>query len=400
MNVRIAVVIPTRNRPELALDAVRSLMNQAAAIEIFISDNCSEPSEDLSALARSNSAVRYLRPARELSMTDHWDWALQQAMSASGASHFTIHYDRRYSYPDAWTQLATVCAGHPDLVVTYSVDSVADDPPPLRLWQTPWTGEVFEIETARVAVLVARGQVADAHQAIPILSNALVPRAILQRVIDTFGSICVSTVADACFASRLLAVEQRFLHVDRPVGVNYAPHRSSAMGFLRGGGGEYEDWRRTLGERPWLDASPVPGVSVGQNMFFHEYELVRRVTRDRLPPLDPRGVLQHLGAELRWVRVPAVRAELRKVLAAQGWEGDVTELPQRPAAAKVRQAFLQFLMARARYRPASISGFAFDSDSDALAYALRYPRARQTSARHLELLDPRRVERCGAGDHK
>ena len=34
------------------------------------------------------------------------------------------------------------------------------------------------------------------------------------------------------------------------------------------------------GDRPWLDAAPIVGLNMGQNVLFHQYELVRRVTDD------------------------------------------------------------------------------------------------------------------------
>ena len=77
MKATIAVLIPTRNRPELAVDAVRSLLDQDCALDIYVSDNSTDP-EPLREFARTEPRVHYLRPQTELSMPQHWDWAMRQ----------------------------------------------------------------------------------------------------------------------------------------------------------------------------------------------------------------------------------------------------------------------------------------------------------------------------------
>ena len=55
------------------------------------------------------------------------------------------------------------------------------------------------------------------------------------------------------------------------------------------------------GHRPWLDAAPILGLNMGQNVLFHEYELVRRVTDDpEFKPIEMRGYLRELGHSLPW----------------------------------------------------------------------------------------------------
>lgn len=387
MTATIAAIIPTRNRADLAIQAARSLLDQDAPIQVFLSDNSADP-DPLSGFARTEPRVHYLRPERELRMSEHWDWAVRQAMARSAATHFTIHYDRKYSKPGYWRALADLVARQPDMLVTYAMDSITDEPPPLRLWQTPWTGRNFRVGAARVIALVSAGRVADCHQAIPILTNSVVPRAVLDRIEARFGDVCNSTTGDACFSARFLALEQGFLHHDRTIAVALAPHRSAAMGFLTGGGRDYDDWENLWGDRPWLDASPFPGLNLGQNMYFHEYELVRRATGDRLPPLDRQGCLEELGAALRWVRDDAKRDGLRAELERHGWTGNPSRLPGRHPLAPLRDQLLCFLIRRFGFVPPSVSGVAFADDEGALEYALRFPQRPVRKPDHLAALAP------------
>jgi hypothetical protein len=311
--VAIAVVIPTRNRASYAIGAVRSLLDQKISLDIFVSDNSTNP-DQLRDFCRGEPRVRYLRPSAELSMGEHWDWALRQAMALSPASHFAIHYDRKLSKPGVWADLAAAESKRPDLLMTFPVDFVAHHPPPLRVWQTPWTGRLFLVRTARVAELLSKGQVEAISHALPVLSNCVVPRAVLQSILERFGNLCSSTGPDIAFMIRFLALNDRYVHFDRAAGILYGSVRSNGLGYLRGSGGDYADFLKLWGDRAWLQASPVPGVAVGSNMLFHEYELVRRETGDSLPPLDLAGVLNDLGGGLRWVHDPRMKAHLRGIL--------------------------------------------------------------------------------------
>jgi hypothetical protein len=389
--MKIAAVIPTRNRGSLAMAAVRSLFEQDCAIEIFVSDNSPAPDDALRAFCDTQPRVRYLRPERELPMGAHWNWAMHQAVERSDASHFTLHYDRKYSKANAWPHIAAVAATQPELLVSYTVDSIAIDPPPLRLWQVPWSGKAFLVQSARIAALVATGQVLAPGQALPVLTNCLVPRAILLAILDRFGSICDSAGPDSCFAVRVLALYDRFVYYDRALAVMYAADRSAGGGLFRHSGGDFPDWQKTWGDRPWLFAAPIPGLTLGQNIFFHEYELVRRETGDRLPPLDRAGYLDELGRALAWVSDVQTRAELHRLLVEHGWNGTPVPLPRQSLSARVRGGIVRLLAERLSIVPFGVSGCSFRDDAAALRYALKYPLPRTDDTRHLAALQPTEI---------
>jgi hypothetical protein len=387
MTITIAAIIPTRNRACLAIAAVRSLMAQDVSIEIFVSDNSTDP-DPLREFCRTEPRVRYLRPPVELSMPAHWDWAIRQAMGLSSASHFTVHYDRKLSKPAIWAELAAAVSRRPDALLSFPLDSICHEPPPLRLWQTPWTGKPFTIRTERVARLLSDGKVSAIAHALPLLSNCIVPRAVFDAIVERFGDVCNSTAPDSSFMARFLVLYGYYIHFDRAAGILYASTRSSGMGYALGGGGDFGDYRKRWDDRAWLDAAPIPGISLGGNALFHEYELVRRETGERLPPLDPAGVMNDLSTELRWINDPEMKADLRRILQEHGWNGAEPQ-PQAeylPHAAAYQKQVL-FRAKWFRVVPATISGFAFRDDETALRYALKYPRRAQKDADHLAILE-------------
>jgi hypothetical protein len=389
VNVSIAALIPTRARPDLALAAARSLLDQG--VEIYVSDNSASP-EPLRTLCAAEPRITYLRPPRELAMPDHWDWAIGEVLARSAASHVTVHYDRKISKPGAWERLAKVAAADPEMLVTFPLDQVTHFPPPLRLWQAPWTGKVFEAQCATVAAAIAEGRLDEIAQALPILSNCVVPRTVLEAIRARFGDYCRSTGPDSAFTARFLSLFDSYRHFDRACGILYGTRRSNGLGYLRGKGGDFADFRNMFGAGDWLAAAPLPGVNLGQNMLYHEYELVRRATGERLPPLDRAAIIEDLGRALVWIADPEVKAGMAAMLLAEGWSGAEAPPFERPKWAVRREELkCRWRMARHGEVPPHISGFRFRSDRNALRFALRYPRAPDAEAPHLAALDAAEV---------
>lgn len=430
-DVSLAVVIPTCNRAALAIAACRSLLEQTGLHhEVFVSDN-STSAEEAQTLARfcrerNDPRLTYLRPQAPLTMPSHWDWALGQVMNRSTASHLAVHYDRKITKPGHLRLLADVAGRFPDRLLTYAVDHVSDQPVPSTLWQAPWTGRVYEMMTSRVLELTARCRIDDMGHAFPILSNCVIPRDVLLAVRERFGSICDSTGPDSCFTYRFCALYDRYLHLDCSTGVIYAAHRSNGLGYLRQGGGDFGQFKEAWGDRPWLDAAPIPGLNLGQNMLFHEYELVRRARGgERFPQIDRDAYLKVLEAALRWVEDPKLRAEMRAVLETHGLPvhaaGSIASaasetstsppplstsvaqrlvrmLRSRYRALRRRQSIVLFLAEYFRVRPEHITGFTFDSDIRALRFALMLPRRRDEENPYLVPLLPREVYRPSSFD--
>lgn len=407
-DVALAVVIPTRNRAEMAIDAIQSLREQPGCnLQVFVSDNSSDEAEvrQLAAFcdALGDPRVTYMRAPENLSQGRHWDWATREALARSSATHVTVHYDRKVTRPGQAAAWAAVAAMHPEKVITYVAEFVSAEPPPLRLWRPPWTGKLYAVKTSRTLQLSARAEALEMGHALPILSNCIVPRAIVESIVARFGDLCVSTTADSCFTYRFCALHEDFLHLDRSLSVLYGSHRSAALGYLKGGvgGGDFADYRATWQGETWLEAAPIPGLNLGYNMLFHEYELVRReIGGDRFPPIDRGGYLRDLGRGLFWVRDADLKAKMRKVLEDNGWNGELPALFLRDEAPPTWRDVGRKLSGRAALfradhfgaEPPNLSGFEFHSDAQALRYALRYPSLPSLSAEHLAIVEPVEID--------
>ncbi len=420
--VSLAVVIPTCDRASLAIAACRSLLDQPGGGHVVVLSDNSTREDQRQMLASFCERLRdprvlYIRPDAPLPMPSHWNWAIAQALARTRASHLVVHYDRRVTRRGQLQQLADAARDFPEDVITFGSDHVADEPPPATLWQIPWTGRLYEMRTARVIALTAQCRINDMGQAFPILSNCVVPGGVLDSLRERFGDFCDSTGPDSCFTYRFCALHERYLHLDRPIGIIYAPHRSNGMGYLRQTGGDFGNFVEAWADRPWLEAAPIPGVNLGQNMMFHEYELVRRaVGSARFPPIDRDLYLSALKEALRWIRDPKVKADMRTMLEAQGMPPAAAEaaaprtpitwqtLPHRVvrrlryevrryATPKRRQTVSLFLADAFRIYPEHITGYTFRDDAKALRYGLKLPRPPQPDNPLLDPLEPCEVSR-------
>jgi hypothetical protein len=366
--MKLGFVLPTRHRAALAITAIESLLAQSGEVSVIVSDNSSSDDE-VRRLADFCGGIRdprllYLRCSPVLPMPAHWNWALEQALVRSDATHFGVQYDRKLWKPDQLQLLAAACASAPGTLVSYGCDFTYPAQSRIGAWQAPVSGKLYKIPTSRVVDMAAHGMIYEMGHAFPVLSNCMVPRRILERMRDRFGDLCNSSTPDAAFSFRFCAIEKSYRHLDRALAIIYAFDHSNGLAMFRGNsGGSWDDFTRLWGELPWLPEAPIPGLSLGQNVSFHEYNLVRRaVGGDRFPLIDFAGYLRELARALAFIQDPARKGEMRALLESHGWIED----PPR-ARPLYRRVF-------DRLRPPiGLQEHLFDTEEDAIGYLLKHP---------------------------
>jgi len=330
--VKLGLVIATRNRPAFAAANIRSVLSQDGDFVLVVSDN-SERAEDRDELERicrdaHDPRLLYIRTPKSLTMPSHWDWAMEQALARTDATHLGIQYDRRLWKPGAIHLLTAAIAAAPEMTTIYGWDSVfASKEHSVASWLRS-SGGLFEIRTAEIIERCARSEIVELEQVYPALANCIVPRGTFERIRVKFGNICDSDTPDAAFLFRVCAVDEVLHHYDRALIITYGYALSNGWSYLRGEqSGAWADWLKLWGDRPWIDAAPIPGLSLGFNVMFHEYNLVRRVAGDRFPPIDHDRYLNHLGNSLSYISGLEERSKMRGILKAHGWREPAPELP-------------------------------------------------------------------------
>lgn len=273
---RISYVIPTRNRPDLLERALCSVLRQTrCCYEIVVSDNSDEKYSLAvrDVLARNKSEfVRYIRPASVLSMTAHWEWAVQHATG----DYVGILTDRMFLKPHAVATLGqAILAASPSLL-TYLHDAIEDKVSPVRFKRWAYSGEIFTIPSTLVIEAARRGRMSRMW---PRMLNSLCRREVLDEVRAAYGQVFSGLAPDYSFCFRILDHLQSFSLVDARILVSAGKHRSNGGNFIRGSSaGDAGDFlklgRESEGEivfdgfLPWT--SPVPN-----NVELIEYERAR-----------------------------------------------------------------------------------------------------------------------------
>lgn len=361
----LGFVIPTRHRPEMAMAAVRALLAQDCIV--VVSDNSSRE-DDVRQLrelcdAAAGPRLLYLRPPEELAMAAHWDWALEQALARTAATHFGVHYDRMVTKAGGVEQLARACARHEETLIRYACDYTYASGGGFVGWQYPATGDDVEVRTARIVELTARGTLSTIGYTWPILTNCMVPRAVFERIRARFGTICDSATPDGAFLYRFCALADRYVFLDHPLTVMYGYGLSHGQAYLRRRAtSTQQDHVALWGGRPWLEAAPIPGLDLGLNIIFHEYNLVQRAAG--FPPLDRDGWLGELARGLPYLEDPQELAKMRALLAEHGWREEPAPPPP-PPPPLWRRALRR--LRRGKARPAAPSDPLFASEAEAIA---------------------------------
>lgn len=323
----LVVIVPTRNRAELAIRAIRSVLaDQVDEVWVLVSDNSTD-SIEVSRLhdyckGLDTPKVRYVRPPEPLAMSYHWEWIFKYALDNYPSNHITVLGDRRIFREGCLREVVDILRRHPGPILVYDQTTVIDHKLPVRIWQRPWSGQLLEIDGEDMLR-------ANAHAAwlglVPVLQNCVVTRQALAQVRERFGNWFLSFSPDYVFGFRALDVVDRILVYDKPIIIGSALGRSNGFSLSRGV--RTSDNKDFFSTNPGLErgfyAAPIPEILIANNAVFHEYGVVRgEAGSDRLPEIDVNNYLDTLFAEvIGLVEDPDLRRFYLNVLAGRGHLG-------------------------------------------------------------------------------
>ncbi len=300
---QLAVIIPTRNRSDLAIRSARSVIasQNDLAIRILISDNSTEANHsaaiDRFVESRPHGNLTLLRPQRPLPMTAHWEWAITEALQTAGASHFAFLTDRMSFRPGEVRSLIEIARHYPNDVISYTLDRIDDFSTPVRYRPLPRTGRLFRIESTLLLSLSSRMTF---FSCLPRMLNCVVPLEHLEQSKLRFGSIFSSVSPDFCFCYRCLALNDSILYFDKSVLLNYALGKSNGASIARGiPSKDSMDVLSTIKVSDLNSYTNLPEVITVGNAIVNEYNFVRRESSSaKFPPISARKYMDFLAAEV------------------------------------------------------------------------------------------------------
>ncbi|HKR14093.1 MAG TPA: glycosyltransferase [Pyrinomonadaceae bacterium] len=321
----VVVVVPTRNRAHIAVNAIRSVLDEEIEnVYVLVSDNSTVESdrEALAAFCASldDARLRYVRPPQSFAMPEHWQWAIDHALSAYNADHFLYLTDRMMFKRGGLNEVIKLAALYPDKVISYNHDRIVDHVKPIRVEHYPATALLWEIPTERLSWLVSQSVF---HHGLPRMLNCIVPRTILDRIRARFGNVFTSIAPDFNFCFRCLDVEDSILFLDRSPFFHYALSRSNGASVSRGEmTPDNADFTANLPVDDSIRnyATPIPQLNTTVNAVLNEYLIYKNETNSpRFFDLDFEKYLATNAMEVQEVTDPQLRAEMQALLEKHGY---------------------------------------------------------------------------------
>lgn len=293
--VTFSIVTPTRNRAASLGHALRSALAQTVDdFEIVVSNNHSSDATDDVVRQFDDPRIRYVRTDRDLSMADHWEFALGKATG----DWVLFLCDDDALLPDCLDSLGKAAAhdGALEVLQYAAIQYVYDDGIESRgnyiRYQLPARAPYEAVDSARHLESAFDAMSGD----MPKFLNAAVRRDLVERLRARHGRVFRPWAPDYSAGMALLAHTTRFGRLNRPLlmwGKNVRSYGSGSyvdpghlLKFLR----EFREFDGRLALSPYPDLISVHNVV---------YDTLLRTRESLGSParhlsVDPRTFLEHL----------------------------------------------------------------------------------------------------------
>jgi glycosyltransferase involved in cell wall biosynthesis len=323
MAFKLLVIIPTRNRPDLAQNAIRSVLTQSEPdFDLIVSDNSTE-SESREELAKfcaayGDSRLTYLNPPESCSMTKHWEWAIREGMKLSTFTHVTYLTDRRVFKTAAFEKLRQTTEIFPAKLVTYHAEAIYDERETVRLEQTGTTGKLFELTSQ---LLIEAFLTLDWVSPFPAMLNSCVPRPLMEKIAAHHVQIFSSIAPDFNFGFKVLDLEDSILYLDETLLVAYGNKFSNGLSIAKGTQSTNKaaaDFTSTIETTDIHVDSVLPFGSTIVDAVLNEYFYILKNAKRRSFPIPDDGRYKaYVIRNILYLENQVLRDELLKDLRRQ-----------------------------------------------------------------------------------
>lgn len=317
----LLIVIPTRNRADFAFRAARSVLEQKNCnCRVLISDNSTDQEElqKLSAFCEqaNDDRLKYIRPTTPLPMTQHWDWAMTQAMEIFDFSHVGYLSDRTVFLDGRLKTLEKILIDYSDKIVSFCIDSINDKENPVLLGEAIRTDQLFEIDSSFILQFYAG---MERFQALPKMVNSIAPRIVMEEIKRKMGSYFSSIAPDYNFAYASLEIVDSILFYDSPVVLAYGLARSSGMNVLSGNFQKDSlDFIKNLTSEDVCFETPIKSILVLPNAVIHEYCFIQQnSSSNKFPEINQKKYLKSLVENIDSYQNEEMKQEMLKKLRSE-----------------------------------------------------------------------------------
>lgn len=228
---KVSIVIPTRNRHDVLLHCLRTVVNQDHEnLEIIVSDNHSTPETRAVVESFQSPRLRYVNPGRSLSMSHNFEFALSHV----AGDWIAVLGDDDGLLPGGIRKaLASVLqSGLPCLCSvtgSYNWPTVLDGHVPVL--EVPWRRGIEIRHSAPAVAAVMSG--AEDYRSLPLLyTGGFVHASLLARMRPDGGPLIRSQIPDVYSAFALTSLTDRFVYSHEPFAVGGRSSHSTGLQVL------------------------------------------------------------------------------------------------------------------------------------------------------------------------
>jgi glycosyltransferase involved in cell wall biosynthesis len=251
-----SIVIPTRNRAHLLRHALPTALEQEFDdFEVIVSDNFSSDTTPQVVREFAHPRLRSVRTPQDLSMPDHWEFALEQARG----KYITFQCDDDASSPTLLTETYAVVKDYQAPVI---VSASAVYFGPNWIWQSLrnclyLTALSNRVETFSRVEGMRSLALCQVDTKLPLMLNSFCDRDLLDQIRKEAGRAFLLS-PDYSFALLVLAFVPSWHYIARPLRLQGAFSESiGASGFLTRGEA-YQQYAREVGQSDLTCRTPVP----------------------------------------------------------------------------------------------------------------------------------------------
>jgi glycosyltransferase involved in cell wall biosynthesis len=232
-----SIIVPTLNRCETLVETLKTITNQNYDdFELIISDNFSNDNTKniCSDLKSKFSYVKYINPGKTLSMSKHWEFALNHAQGeyvafigdddgmVSNCLSKSYSILQKYNQPNALASLN--CEYHwPSSPLPFHSN----------IGRYPLSKNIYICDTSEYINKVKNFQLS--YRNLPVIYNGLVHRKIIAKIKEKSGSFFKSCIPDVYSGIAVASQTESYIFSDEPLfiyGVSGYSNGATASGSL------------------------------------------------------------------------------------------------------------------------------------------------------------------------
>jgi len=284
----LTILIPTKDRPYLAMRAVECVLAQkefGKKISLVVSDNSELKNNRkvMSNFCKSKNLI-YLKTPEVLPMTKHWNWAFERIIDLN--KYITILTDRMILKNNIFDEIFDILKEPSVKILSYPNDSIGSLKTILgRIYFAKLQTTSGKLKNFSSDYLLKCASECILPMALPRMLNSIVCAKVVKNKKKRFGKFFDSLAPDFNMCWSLLSMEKNIYYLDKSILISAGAQFSNGATYESGNSFAAKSFSKLSVTKEGFFMTPLPNIMQGVNGILHEYENIKKITNN-LPEPD------------------------------------------------------------------------------------------------------------------